>query len=339
MNLESIKPVTELTNITSKDISGALLSSETPLLFKGACSHWPIVQKAIQSNEAAAQHLLSHYTGEPINAFYGEPEINGRVFYNQNMDGFNVNAHQIPLQLVIEKLLSCQNDAKAPTVYMGSTNTARWFPTLENEHDFTLANASPLTSVWLGNQSKIAAHFDFPTNLACNLAGKRRFLLFPPEQIENLYVGPLEFAPGGQAISLVDFENPDFNQFPKFAEALEHALIAELSPGDILLLPSMWWHQVEAKTGFNLLLTHWWRDTSAFYGRPDNALELAILSLRSLPKAQRKAWQALFNYYVFNDELDSLEHIPEHAKAALTLPLPEQQALKLRASLLNKLKR
>lgn len=338
MLFESIKPVAELSNITTKEIGGALLKSETPLLFKGACAHWPIVEKGLLSNQAAAQHLLSHYTGEPINAFYGEPDIGGRVFYNQQTDGFNVQAHQIPLQMVIDKLLSLSGE-NAPTIYMGSTNTARWFPTLAQEHDFSLDGITPLTSVWLGNNSKIAAHFDFPTNLACNLVGKRRFLLFPPEQIENLYVGPLDFAPGGQAISMVDFDKPDLERFPKFATALKHAFVAELEPGDVLLLPSMWWHQVTAKSDFNILLTHWWRDTSAYYGRPDNALELAILSLRSLPKAQRKAWQALFNYYVFNDELDPLVHIPPHAKAALTLPLPEEQALKLRADLLNKLKR
>lgn len=334
-----IKRVEQHVGISTAQLTDNLVNADSPVVFKGACKHWPIVQHGLNSDSDAAKHLLTHYSGEPVNAFYGEPNIAGRVFYNPEVNGFNVNAHQLPLNLIIDKLLSCQHEANPPTVYMGSTNTARWFPTLGLEHDFKLAGIAPLTSVWLGNQSKIAAHFDFPTNLACNLVGRRRFLLFPPEQIENLYVGPLEFAPGGQAISMVDFDAPDFEKFPKFATALENAVVAELEPGDVLLLPSMWWHQVEAQSSFNILLTHWWRDSSGYYGRPDNALDMAILALRSLPKAQRKAWQAIFNYYIFADELDPLTHIPEHAKAALTQPLPEHEALKLRANLLNKLKR
>ena len=71
---------------------------------------------------------------------------------------------------------------------------------------------------------------DLPDNLACVVAGRRRVTLFPPAQLENLYIGPLDHTPAGQAVSLVDFHAPDPARFPKFTEALRHARGAVLEP-------------------------------------------------------------------------------------------------------------
>ena len=138
---------------------------------------------------------------------------------------------------------------------------------------------------------------------------------------------------------MVDFHAPDFDKYPKFQQAIEAAQVAELEPGDALFIPSMWWHHVEALDAINVLVTHWWRDSAAYMGRPTNALQHAILSLRSLPIAQRKAWQAMFNHYVFEHELHDTDHITEHAQGMLSLPIDELSARKLRAELQNKLKR
>ena len=96
-----------------------------------------------------------------------------------------------------------------------------------------------------------------------------------------------------------DFEKPDFERFPKFQQALDASLTAELTPGDVLFIPSMWWHHVRGIDDINVLITHWWRDTQGYLGRPNNALLHSILSLRSLPKAQRQAWKAIFDHYQY----------------------------------------
>jgi len=69
-------------------------------------------------------------------------------------------------------------------------------------------------------------------NGQCRLrgGGRRRFTLFPPEQIANLYVGPLDFAPTGAAMSMVNLRNPDFARHPRFKEALAATQVAELGP-------------------------------------------------------------------------------------------------------------
>ena len=183
----------------------------------------------------------------------------------------------------------------------------------------------------------VPAHYDVAQNLACCVTGKRRFTLFPPDQIDNLYIGPLDKAPGGQPISLTTTKNFDDTQFPKFKDALKTAWVVDLEPGDALILPSMWWHQVEGLGTLNILFNYWFKNTPAFYGQPTNALHHAILSIRNLPKHERTAWQQLFNYYVFSE--NEFTHIPEHAQTLLANPMDELTARKLRAELQNKLRR
>ena len=73
--------------------------------------------------------------------------------------------------------------------------------------------------VWIGNAVKVNTHFDLVYNIACVAGGRRRFTLFPPEQIDNLYIAPLDFTPSGAPVSLVSVhESPitrDFRVTPK----------------------------------------------------------------------------------------------------------------------------
>jgi hypothetical protein len=206
------------------------------------------------------------------------------------------------------------------------------------DNDLNIGHLNPLISIWVGNKTRVAAHYDAPENIACVVIGKRRFTLFPPSQIENLYPGPLDFTPAGQTISMVDFENPDFEKYPRFKTALEHAQVADMEPGDALLLPSMWWHHVEGLSKFNMLINYWWRVSPKYMGQATTVLNHALLSIRDLPAHEKAAWKHIFDYYIFNDSTYAGEHLPEAARGSLG-ELDEMQARKLRALLLNKLNR
>jgi hypothetical protein len=331
--------VPEYTDCSITDLYTRIKDADTPMIFKGLCGHFPLVQAGLESSQSAMDYLLKHDTGQPLTTYYLSPEQQGRVFYNEAVDGFNYQAGKLALSQILTRLQAESTQAEPASVYMGSTNIHQYFPSLFAENCLQLDQVNPMTNIWLGNQTRVAAHFDFPHNLACNMVGKRTFTLFPPDQIGNLYIGPMEFAPGGQEISMVNFDKPDFERFPKFEQALAASFTAALEPGDVLFIPSMWWHHVRGVENFNVLITHWWRDTPGFLGRPNNALLQSMLSLRSLPKAQRQAWKAMFEYYIFDhDDVDE-SHIPDSAKGMLTKPLDELNARKLRADLTNKLKR
>ncbi|WP_133470351.1 cupin-like domain-containing protein [Paraglaciecola marina] len=324
--------------VTPDTLSKELLNSDTPILLKGFGKDWPLPQLADEHDKSAMDYLMEFYRGMHVSAGLGDPKCKGRIFYNEEVTGFNFKAGNVQLNKVFERILQHSKDQNPPAVYIGSTNVEKLLPGFREQHFVDLTAENAVTNIWIGNQSRIAAHYDFPANLACCLFGQRRFTLFPPEQLENLYVGPLELSPGGQEISMVDFADPDFEKYPKFKTALKASIVADLDPGDALFLPGMWWHHVEAFQSLNVLMTHWWRPEPLIGGRPMDALQLAIMSVRDLPKEQREAWKNQFNYYVFEHDKHNHVHIPEDAQGMLHTPITESAVMNIKRNVINKLK-
>jgi hypothetical protein len=319
-----------------------MLRATRPFVVRGLAAGWPLVRAAKASIGDADAYLRRFYRDAPVAAMLGPPEIDGRFFYNEDLTGFNYRNVRARLTDVLDELAGLrtreQAGANPGAVYVGSTSIDLALPGLALENAVDLGARDPLASIWIGNRTRIAAHYDLPDNLAVVAAGERRFTLFPPDQLANLYVGPLDFNPAGQAISLVDHADPDFERFPRYREALRHAEVAELGPGDALFIPSMWWHAVEALAPFNVLVNYWWRQSPGYMDTPVNALMAALLSMRELPEAQRAAWQAIFRHYIFEPEAGSLDHLPAHARYALA-PLDEDGARALRGQLLRRINR
>jgi hypothetical protein len=326
----------------SSGSAGALpdgvLTATEPLLLKGLVAHWPIVAAGLRSATAAVDYLRGFYQDATVGAWMGSPDIGGRFFYNDDMTGFNYTPVMTKLDVVLGQVLQHFDDARPPAIYVGSTTIDTCLPGFRHANDLDFGDLDPLASIWLGNKARIAAHYDVPDNLACAVVGRRRFTLFPPEELQNLYVGPLDFTPAGQSISLVDFEHPDLERFPRFEAALRNARVAELEPGDAIFIPSMWWHHVEALDGFNVLVNYWWRQSPAYMGVPTSVLMHALLGIRDLPAAQRRAWQEIFRHYVFEADDDSFAHIPERSRGVLS-PINDAKARELRMLLLTKLNR
>jgi hypothetical protein len=317
---------------------GSVLGSSEPVVLRGLASHWPLVQASLQSSAAALAYLRSFYRNATVGAWTGPPAIKGRFFYNDEFTGFNYQASMVKLDAVFEALERHQHDAEPPAVYVGSTTIDTCLPGMRADNDVPGLPADALASIWLGNRTRIAAHYDMPDNLACVAVGRRRFTLFPPTELPNLYGGPLEFTPAGQQISLVDFAAPDHARFPRFAQALRSAQVAELGAGDALYIPGMWWHHVEALDAVNVLVNYWWQSVPAWMGAPASVLLHALLSLRGLPSAQRAAWRQTLDHYVFAADDTAVAHIPELARGVLG-PIDENRARSLRALLLKQLNR
>lgn len=332
-------PIRELAGVDPRALPDAVLRSTAPVVLRGLVDAWPLVRAGRASAGDAVAYLQRFDQGTmPAAAMVAPPEVDGRIFYDESLQGFNFRRERVPLAVALETLLKYRHDDRPPTIYIGSTTIDTYLPGLRAENDLDLGDRDPLASVWIGNRSRIPAHQDLPDNLACVAAGRRRVTLFPPDQLANLYIGPLDFTPAGQAISLVDFAAPDLARFPKFAEAMRHAQVAELGPGDAVFIPSMWWHHMEALEPFNVLVNYWWRQSPAWMDTPMNALMHAIMTVRDLPPAQREIWQEVFRHYVFEPGEATAGHIPEDARRLLS-PLGETQARELRARLLQGLNR
>jgi hypothetical protein len=319
-------------------LSDSLLASTEPVVLRGLVAHWPAVRASLESPAAGISYLNRFYKDATVFVMSAGPEIGGRFFYNDDLTGFNFQMHKARLDAVLGELQRFAGDAGAPSIYVGSTTIDTALPGFRAENDVYLGARQPLASIWIGNRTRIAAHHDLPDNLACVVAGHRRFTLFPPDELENLYIGPMEFTPAGQPISLVDFAQPDYRRFPKFARALERAHVAELGPGDAILIPSMWWHHIESLDTFNVLVNYWWRQSPAYMDSPIGALMLTMMTVRDLPPAQRAAWENMFRHYVFEADGATAVHIPENVRRSLG-KLDAQAMREMRAIIMARLNR
>ncbi len=309
-----------------------------PVVLRGIAAHWPLVEQARQSPADARAYLSRFDARGPVTAFVGEPSIGGRLHYTEGLGSTNFEQIETTLEWVLGHLEALEQGPEAGTVYMGSSAIRHCLPGLEAENSLALGDREATVRIWLGNQTVVAAHFDVLSNIACVAAGRRRFTLIPPEQLPNLYVGPLELTPAGQQVSLVDLRDPDFERFPRAREALAQAQVAELEPGDAIYVPSMWWHHVEALSSFNILINHWWRDSAAYIGPPGDALLHAILNIRELPRHERDAWRVFFDHYVFDARPEHVAHIPPDRRGVFG-DLNDDMARRLRHVLRNKLNR
>ena len=332
------KKITEISDIKVDEALEHVRRVNEPIVFRGLVSDWPLVQKSRVSAAEADSYLRNAYDGSPVTAFVTEKNVRGRIFYTEDLEETNFRQIRTDLGWVLDQVREHEEDPAAPVVYMGSMALAYCLPDIEADNSLSLPGLDASVRIWIGNRSRVAAHYDVLENIACVCAGSRRFTLFPPDQLANLYVGPIDFTPAGQSISLVDFDDPDLDRYPRFAEALEHAQSSELEPGDAIYIPSMWWHHVEGLESLNILINHWWRISPDYLGVPQDALLHAILSIRDLPAEQREAWRGIFDHYVFHADEKSVEHIPAGRRGVLG-ELDENAARKLRATLRNNLNR
>jgi cupin-like protein len=133
----------------------------------------------------------------------------------------------------------------------------------------------------------------------------------------------MHFTPAGVPISMVHVTAPDLDRYPRFAEALEAAQVAELGPGDALFIPYAWYHHVESLEPFNMWVNYWWNEARDDLGSAWDAMLHGMLSLRPLPPHQRAAWRAMFDHYVFQLGGDPAEHLSTDLKGVLGPVTPE----------------
>lgn len=320
-----------------------LFAANGPVLLPGLVKHWPLVQAAGNSPQAVMSSLQEHDAGHPFLAYRGAPNISARFGYNATATGFNFTSERVTLPQVFDDIRRQWQNHEHDYVYVNSLKLTDGFPALAGTHTLNFSHPEftqnqPVAKIWLGTESVAAAHFDQPRNLACCVQGKRRFTLFAPDQVDNLYPGPLHPTPGGQVVTMANLGNPDLTRFPRLEQALDAAIIVDMQPGDALYYPSMWWHEVEAFDRFNVMINFWWMSHKQYTGNPMDVLLHGMMSLRDKPENEKQAWKALFDYYVFGDASRVTAHLPEPSHGPLG-PMDDSTARRLRAMLLQNLNR
>lgn len=315
-DLANASRVRSIADVTESIFEIEVESRYEPVVLRQLVADWPSVRAARESPAALVDYLKGQDNSTPVRAFVGEEGIRGRYFYRPSMDGFNFTVAETGLSALLSALL---NPGEADrSIYMGSTPTRSILPRFAAENALRIAQSrGGEPRIWIGNDSRVAPHFDASDNIACVVSGTRRFILFPVEQVANLYVGPIDQTVAGQPTSLVDLDHVDFERFPKFREALNNAFVADLELGDAIYIPALWWHAVQANGPMNILVNYWWDDAPPDAGSPMDALAHGLLTISDLPKSKRQAWRTLFDHYVFRQNGDPAAHIPVGARGIL----------------------
>lgn len=319
--------IPEWRDLDPRTVRGEVLAGYRPAVLRGLVRSWPAVGCALTSPADFSRYLAAFDTGKPVDAILLPPEARGRIAYDDSMDGFNFVRNRLPVSAILEQLMRYAGFEDPPAVAVQSALIADCMPGFAVENPVPVLDRNVAARIWIGNRVTVPAHFDESMNVACVVAGRRRFTLFPPEQVANLYVGPLDFAPTGAAMSLVPCDAPDFERFPRFRQALAAACVAELEPGDAIFIPTLWWHHVESlDPTLNVLVNYWWGGSLGDVDRTASAMDCllhSLLNVRPMPPELRGAWASLFDHFVFNARDDDLAHIPEHRRGVLAPASPE----------------
>lgn len=315
--------VAELSAITPAQFADEVVPAYRPVVLRQLAAGWPAVAAGRSSPRAMADYLLDYDRGKPATVLAGAPAIGGRFFYQPDLRGFNFERASVLLRVMIERLMAEADNPAPPSLYAGSAPAEESLPGWTDANPLPLGTPGATPRIWIGNASRVSAHFDVSSNIAVVVAGRRRFTLFPPEQTANLYVGPLDMTMAGQPTSMVDIEAPDLQRFPRFVEAQAAMQVADLEPGDAIFIPSMWWHEVRATGPLNVLVNYWWGQQGD--ASPFPALIHALLAIRDLPDGERDAVRAWFDHWVFGpDARNAAAHLPDHARGVLGPPSPER---------------
>lgn len=152
-----------------------------------------------------------------------------------------------------------KNEESSPLLYLAQNDL---FPGLMNDfsipefcqdHSYNVGNDGRLysTMIWFGPKGVTSPlHHDPLDNLLMQFVGTKRILLFPPTVDGNdnyYYSGPVH----GQQTNtsaipshMID-KNMVSSEFSMFRNA-PPALECLLNPGDVLYIPSKWWHYVKS---------------------------------------------------------------------------------------------
>ena len=310
-------PIEEFRGIDAARFRDEIVPRNRPAVLRAVATDWPLVEHSTRSPESLVDYLIGLDNGALVSTAIAPPEVGGRFVYKEGAKALNHRRSDEKLPNVLKGLLKLIDEPNPPGISIGGLRAADQMPELERQNGTPLVPAGTRAHLWIGNAVIIAPHFDAADNLAVVVAGRRRFTLFPPEQVSNLYVGPMDLTPAGVPVSMVAHNAPDLERYPRFRDALAAAFSAELGPGDAIYIPYLWWHGVESLDPLNMLVNFWWYSDPVAAQHPQGALLRATYELfRNMPPEHRTAWRRMYEYWVFEAEGDPMKDLPEVQRTA-----------------------
>lgn len=224
-----------------------------PLVIRGAVTGWPALSLW------SRQYFESFLDNRMVTVDYSS---DGFLKYTQNDEKLNVRSQDVSL---LQALKEIHDPTGQRLCYLRNISLPTLLPELIPDIEKPSLIGDPnkviLNNLWYGAaRCTTSLHHDWPNNFLAQVKGRKKVILFNPEQTPYLYpVSNKPPAPNDKidfrAHSLVNPEQPNYEQFPRFKEATPLTCILE--PGDILWLPPEWWHQVTS-IDISISVNFWW---------------------------------------------------------------------------------
>lgn len=236
--------LTDLPRLQPNDFKPVALGA-TPCVVANIASRWTALRtwNALYLKQVAGTRkvVVRRVRGAPTN-IYGRQQ-SGRVSFGDFVDWLesvssgNASEGGLPADTYY---LDCPLAAISPSLFDDIT-VPKWFP------------APPQTVLfWAGIcGSSSGLHFDVQPNCNVQVLGRKRFILYSPDQLRWLY--PRH---GSVCHCQFDPNNPDYDRFPLAKKA--SGFQGTLSPGDSVYIPPGWYHQVQTVSPWAVNVNFWW---------------------------------------------------------------------------------
>lgn len=222
--------------ISKADFYNLYVKKQKPVVVEQLTADWPAYEKwnLEYIKQVAGDKTVPLYDDRPVS----------------HKDGFNEAHAQMKMSDYIDLL-----NAKPTNYRIFLYNLMKEVPVLKNDFkwpDIGLRLVKQLPMLFFGGEnSKVFMHYDidYSNILHFHFHGKKRCLLFAPDQTPYLYKVPHALISRED----IDFDNPDFNQWPALEKV--EGLVTELKHGEMLYMPEGYWHYMTYVTaGFSMSL-------------------------------------------------------------------------------------
>ncbi len=253
-------PIERVDAPSARELRREFVRRSRPVVIRGAIDDWPALERWSPAR-LAEDHGERVVTASPVRAGKASFDPKAGLTYakltlREYVASLDRPATHYVVFKVSEGLPELERDVRAP-VY---TRDAPW------QHSrFWFAPpgvSSPL-------------HRDLPDNLYAQVHGHKRWLLARRGATRRVY----SFPPwsGVPNFARADLHAPDYARFPRL-RGLE-VLGTVLEPGELLYIPSLWWHQA-ASIDTSVSINLWWADGPLYLAVRAAELAMKVRRLR-----------------------------------------------------------
>ncbi|MBX7082587.1 MAG: cupin-like domain-containing protein [Nannocystaceae bacterium] len=279
---------------------------QVPTLWRQAQAEHPLVALGRQGPEAFLRELVARAGQRMLTVTSAPPRVAGRMGFGEQR-WVDWGSRDASLADFAQDVLTELRAPSGHCDYVQSATVRQCLPELVPLTELWLVDPAQMlderTQLWIGSGGqRVPVHRDESHSIAMMVSGAKEFLLFPPEQLPNLYTTPRRELAGDPMRSAIDPRAPDLERYPRLAQALPTMTVLRIEPGDVLFLPAHWWHAVDS-FGFNVMCNSRWFDMSAaMRGDLSACFAHAMVTARTVGPAQARRFRERLQRELFDDD-------------------------------------